>query len=104
MAAAASPVTSRKSLILHEGPPRVWEGLEHFRWLGRKFPRTLNFDRVEANSFQAARRLKAGGGQDWPPHGEVFTKVHAPKAPEYNRVRAMEMTARARGKALTPFS
>src|SRR5579863_3485791 len=67
LAAAASPVTSRKSLILHEGPPRVWEGLEHFRCLGRKFPRTLNFDSVEANRFQAARRLKAGGGQDWPP-------------------------------------
>src|SRR5579871_3907691 len=41
---------------------------------------------VAAAAFQAARRLKAGGGHDWPPHIGVFRAIHAPLAPEYARV------------------
>jgi len=41
---------------------------------------------VAAAAFQAARRLKAGGGQDWPPHIGVFRAIHTPLAPEYARV------------------
>ena len=59
----------RGSLAAKSAPRRVWEKIDSGRIVGRAF--------LFAAAFQAAlSRLKAGCGQDWPPHIAASRKLN----------------------------